>query len=206
MISLIDIFALVFGAFLVLRSAKEGTLKAFLDVVLVCASIFISSYISESVVSYRASMDYADRFGYVIAFVALWFISYFLLQFLVSILLKLVQVTFMGPVDVVGAILFGIIKAVFIIALILRLCVLAPFDGGFRESINNSYVQKFSIPLLQTSYQYCFQKLPSIKFFLDNSADPQPENKENLMDKIPEDVKKIPENLVKQAEQIKKNL
>lgn len=206
MISLIDIVALVFGSFLVLRSAKEGTLKAFLDVVLVCFSIFISSYISESVVSYRASMDYADRFGYVIAFVALWFISYFLLQFLVSLLLKLVQVTFMGPVDAVGAILFGVIKAVFIIALVLRLCVLAPFDNGFRESINNSYVQKFSIPLLQTSYQYFFQKLPNVKFFLDNSADPQPENKENLMDKIPEDVKKIPENLFKQAEQIKKNL
>jgi hypothetical protein len=150
--SWIDITALTIAIIFVLFSLKNGLLRSLLDVAVVIFSLYLAHLLYEQI-SASVSILSQSPLAYAAIIFSGWFSSFVILEMVLSVLLRLVNVSFAVPVDKAGSVIVGVIKVLIIGGLVFKLLLLIPLPGGAAKEIDNSYARRWFGNVFDWSYR-----------------------------------------------------
>ncbi|MBU0501929.1 MAG: CvpA family protein [bacterium] len=155
------IIAIVVLIFIAL-GLREGMVKALSSVAAVFASLFFATATLASI-----GLIESRAVSTVILFLFLFFISYVILDLLLTLMFKkIISVTVLGPVDKVGGVVLGGIKGLLICGIVLQVLLYLPIKVENRTMMEESYLAKLSIAICQWSYPYIKNVRPEITDFV----------------------------------------
>lgn len=181
----LDLFLLLFFGLVIINSIRGGLLKTAFDICAVFMSIYIGSYLAEIL-----SGAPVNSLSYAYFFMTFCFLAYVAMGFFIYILLKLIKISFLGMIDLIGSVVLGICKAVFILGLVIWAMQSMPLPDDINAEVKGSVFKDWTVPILAYSYNTIFSLVPKNDLFPQPKTKPQFSNEEINGNSIREAVEK----------------
>lgn len=181
--NIIDILVLIIVGFCILFSLKKGFIKSVFEII---------AFIVAGLVAYNWFMDLGEiigphikinaKFIYMISYSLIWIGAFLVVNFIGTVAQKIINKTFLLPVNIALAILFGLIKGVFFSALIVVPIILtSSVYKPLNKHTENSHVIKHTKPLINKIGKNIIPKdMPNI-FSMNNRFLKTKENKNDVL-------------------------
>lgn len=190
---MIDIFIGLFVLLFIYIGAREGLVKTLASIVLIFFSLFVATAAVGSFSRISSEFTNPSNLAAVTAFTVVWVIIYAVFELLLGLLLrKVITITVLGALDKVAGNIFGAVKGLLLVGIIVQLIICFPVEGKTKQAILNSLSAKFSL----AAYHWAAP-------VASRSFSPLGEiGKANLIDSI--QAKKIPASISKEVEVLSK--
>jgi len=156
------VIGIIIFAFILL-GAREGLVKSLASTALVFFSLFLATYVIESLT--KNSPQYSDPnfSGTIILFFIIWIVSFIVTDILLTILLrKVIKVVVLGPIDMAGGLVVGGFKGLLISSIVFQLALALPFSAPNKKAILDSTFVGVSFQAYQWAYPYVRQVTPKL--------------------------------------------
>lgn len=198
--NVIDILVLIIVGFCIIFSLKKGFIKSVFEII---------AFIVAGLVAYNWFMDLGEvigphikinaKFVYIISYSLIWIGAFLVVNFIGTIAQKVINKTFLLPVNIALSIIFGLIKGVFFSSLIIVPIILtSSVYKPLTKHTDNSHVIKHSKPLINSLGKKIIPKdMPNI-FDMNNKFLKTNENKNDVLQTLSPQKLNILEKISKQ--------
>lgn len=165
----------------------EGLIKSLGSVVLIFVALFLASMALEFLAKGNPQFADPSYLGTIITFLVVWALSYFILDLILTLLLKkVVKVIVLGHVDKIGGILVGGLKGFLICGVILQLMFYMPVSANTKKALKDSLLARFSVSIYLRSYPYAKKFFPKASRFMQKRIFGKETEKEKELFAVPE--------------------
>lgn len=158
----IDTVFLVFLVVVVLKTFRNGTFRAILEIVLFFVSIYIAEKICQSLIFNAKLFEASNTLAYAVFFVFFFVAIYFILKVVLWFSSRLIKVEVLGTFDKALAAGVGILIAFLNVGLLMNIATMAPFSQNAKTYIEASYAFKYGTPVFNKMYELAFTFAPKM--------------------------------------------
>ncbi len=158
----LDIFLLIFIAYFTIRGVFRGLIKELIIVLALILGYYLAMSLYEPlgkwlVLNFKSLPQTGSQ---ILAFVLIFVVVNVALRILGSVLEKLIKLVFLNPLNRLGGALFGFLKSLFFLSIIVFILRLIPYSPKFLQKIGAG--QSLIWPFVVYFSTYVFQILAAV--------------------------------------------
>lgn len=175
-INWIDLSIMIIILLNIITGIYRGIIRGIINLLGLMVAIFLAIFWFKEVGEYinlhtQLSKDIANLLGFVLIFFSIYLIA----RIIEIILKKIFSLLLISWIDTLGGALFGLIKGLLIVGILLVIITLVPLPVFFKEQLENSFLANRLAAMTTIIYDYFKDWLPSSFQF----------NKEEFLKKFP---------------------
>lgn len=160
MISGIDIICGAVLLILAVFGLRAGFLSGFLSLLSVYFSVYISSGAAGFAANGSSALGADRNTAYTVIFLFIFLFVYFIGEFVIWALKKVITVQLLGMLDSVLAAVLGAVKALFIMGIVFNLVAIFPVSPATKDLIEKSFFKRIALRVYRESYPFAKEAIP----------------------------------------------
>jgi membrane protein required for colicin V production len=155
----IDIIIIVILIFFFISGARRGLIRQVLDILGIMFAFIGAFYLAHYLASYlEESVDIRYDISLVVSAIAIFIAILVFFHVLGILFKKTAEITLLGPVDRIGGGLFGALKGVLLISLLLVIAFNIPLPEKFKKELGDRPIAVAIHPILPSLFDFVLSR------------------------------------------------